>query len=72
MTSSPVTRVMNQPLLVMFLCMAAIVALLIPLHHRMEHLSTNMLASLEAAKRTIEELEGGGTPTASSNERKAE
>ena len=39
--------------------------LLITLHHRMEHLITNMLVSknnrvrLEAAKRTIEELEGG-------------
>ena len=37
--------------------------LLITLHHRMEHLITNMLVSknnrvrLEAAKRTIEELE---------------
>ena len=42
---------------------AAIAGLLIPLHHRMEKLITNMLASKnnrvrsEAARRTIEELE---------------
>ena len=53
----------HSPLL-MLLCMAAIAALLIPLHHRMEHWITNMLVSknncmrLEAASRTIEELEG--------------
>jgi tetratricopeptide (TPR) repeat protein len=53
----------HSPLL-MLLCMAAIAGLLIPLHHRMEHLITNMLVSknnrvrLEAARRTIEELEG--------------
>ncbi len=47
----------------MLLCMAAIAGLLIPLHHRMEKLITNMLVSknnrvrLEAARRTIEELE---------------
>ncbi len=52
----------HSPLL-MLLCMAAIAALLIPLHHRMEKLITNMLVSknnrvrLEAARRTIEELE---------------
>ena len=40
--------------------------LLITLHHRMEHLITNMLVNknnrvrLEAAKKTIEELEGAG------------
>lgn len=45
MTSFPVPRIMNQPLLAMFLCMAAIAALLIPLHHRMETLITNMLVS---------------------------
>lgn len=55
----------HSPLLMLF-CMAAIAGLLIPLHHRMEHFITNMLVSknnrvrLEAAKRTIEELEGGG------------
>ena len=55
----------HSPLL-MLLCMAAIAGLLIPLHHRMEKLITNMLVSknnrvrLEAARRTIEELEGGG------------
>ena len=55
----------HSPLL-MLLCMAAIAALLIPLHHRMEKLITNMLVSknnrvrLEAARRTIEELEGAG------------
>ena len=47
----------------MLLCMAAIAGLLIPLHHRMEKLITNMLVSknnrvrLEAARKTIEELE---------------
>ena len=52
----------HSPIL-MLLCMAAIAGLLIPLHHRMEHLITNMLVSknnrvrLEAARRTIEELE---------------
>ncbi|QQR87850.1 MAG: tetratricopeptide repeat protein [Flavobacteriales bacterium] len=55
----------HSPLLVL-LCMAAIAGLLIPLHHRMEKLITNMLVSknnrvrLEAARRTIEELEGAG------------
>jgi tetratricopeptide (TPR) repeat protein len=55
----------HSPLL-MLLCMAAIAGLLIPLHHRMEKLITNMLVSknnrvrLEAARRTIEELEGAG------------
>lgn len=53
----------HSPLL-MLLCMAAIAGLLIPLHHRMEKLITDMLVSknsrvrLEAARRTIEELEG--------------
>jgi tetratricopeptide (TPR) repeat protein len=53
----------HSPLL-MLLCMAAIAGLLIPMHHRMEKLITNMLVSknnrvrLEAARRTIEELEG--------------
>ncbi|MBL7963643.1 MAG: hypothetical protein JNM31_07335 [Flavobacteriales bacterium] len=55
----------HSPLLLL-LCMAAIAGLLIPLHHRMEKLITNMLVSknnrvrLEAARRTIEELEGAG------------
>ncbi|MBL7952558.1 MAG: tetratricopeptide repeat protein [Flavobacteriales bacterium] len=58
----------HSPLL-MLLCMAAIAALLIPLHHRMEKLITNMLVSknnrvrLEAARRTIEELEARPTDT---------
>ncbi len=53
----------HSPLLLL-LCMAAIAGLLIPLHHRMEHWITNMLVSknnrvrLEAARRTIAELEG--------------
>ena len=53
----------HSPIL-MLLCMAAIAGLLIPLHHRMEKLITNMLVSknnrvrLEAARRTIEEMEG--------------
>ncbi len=53
----------HSPIL-MLLAMAAIAGLLIPLHHRMEKLITNMLVSknnrvrLEAARRTIEELEG--------------
>ena len=53
----------HSPIL-MLLCMAVIAGLLIPLHHRMEKLITNMLVSknnrvrLEAARRTIEELEG--------------
>jgi tetratricopeptide (TPR) repeat protein len=56
----------HSPLL-MLLCMAAIAGLLIPLHHRMEKLITNMLVSknnrvrLEAARRTIEELEARPT-----------
>ncbi|MBK8615018.1 MAG: hypothetical protein IPN85_16515 [Flavobacteriales bacterium] len=56
-------RVTNHSPLLMLLCMAAIAGLLIPLHHRMEHWITNMLVSknnrvrLEAARRTIEELE---------------
>ena len=56
-------RITNHSPLLMLLCMAAIAGLLIPLHHRMEHWITNMLVSknnrvrLEAARRTIEELE---------------
>lgn len=48
----------------MLSAMACIAGLLIPLHHRMVKLITNMLVSknnrlrLEAARRTIEELEG--------------
>ena len=58
----------HSPLL-MLLAMAAIAGLLIPLHHRMEHLITNMLVSknnrvrLEAARRTIEELEARPSDT---------
>jgi tetratricopeptide (TPR) repeat protein len=58
----------HSPIL-MLLCMAAIAGLLIPLHHRMEHLITNMLVSknnrvrLEAARRTIEELESSAEKT---------
>ncbi len=57
-------RITHHSPILMLLCMAAIAGLLIPLHHRMEHLITNMLVSknnrvrLEAARRTIEELEG--------------
>ncbi|MEO8591614.1 MAG: hypothetical protein ABI432_19690 [Flavobacteriales bacterium] len=56
-------RVTNHSPILMLLAMAAIAGLLIPLHHRMEELITNMLVSknnrvrLEAARRTIEELE---------------
>jgi len=59
-------RITNHSPILMLLAMAAIAGLLIPLHHRMEKLITNMLVSknnrvrLEAARRTIEELEGGG------------
>ena len=59
-------RITNHSPILMLLCMAAIAGLLIPLHHRMEKLITNMLVSknnrvrLEAARRTIEELEGAG------------
>ena len=59
----------HSPLL-MLLCMAAIAGLLIPLHHRMEKLITNMLVSknnrvrLEAARRTIEELESASAKAA--------
>jgi tetratricopeptide (TPR) repeat protein len=59
-------RITNHSPILMLLCMAAIAGLLIPLHHRMEHFITNMLVSknnrvrLEAARRTIEELEGSG------------
>ena len=58
-------RVTNHSPLLMLLAMVCIAGLLIPLHHRMEHLITSMLVSknnrvrLEAAKKTIEELEGG-------------
>lgn len=47
----------------MLLCMVSIAGLLIPLHRRMEHFITDMLVSknnrvrLEAARKTIEELE---------------
>ena len=62
-------RITNHSPLLMLLAMVCIAGLLIPLHHRMEKLITNMLVSknnrvrLEAAKKTIEELEGsrGGT-----------
>ena len=56
-------RITHHSPILMLLCMAAIAGLLIPLHHRMEKLITNMLVSknnrvrLEAARRTIEELE---------------
>ena len=59
-------RVTHHSPILMLLCMAALAGLLIPLHHRMEKLITNMLVSknnrvrLEAARRTIEELEGAG------------
>ncbi len=64
-------RVTNHSPILMLLCMAAIAGLLIPLHHRMEKLITNMLVSknnrvrLEAARKTIEELEArpGTDPT---------
>ena len=57
-------RITNHSPLLMLLAMVCIAGLLIPLHHRMEKLITNMLVSknnrvrLEAAKKTIEELEG--------------
>ncbi|MBL0035039.1 MAG: hypothetical protein IPP26_04565 [Flavobacteriales bacterium] len=50
-------RITNHSPILMLLCMAAIAGLLIPLHHRMEKLITNMLVSknnrvrLEAARR---------------------
>ncbi|MBK7554949.1 MAG: hypothetical protein IPI55_10180 [Flavobacteriales bacterium] len=56
-------RITNHSPILMLLAMAAIAGLLIPLHHRMEKLITNMLVSknnrvrLEAARKTIEELE---------------
>ncbi|MEO8734044.1 MAG: hypothetical protein ABI373_06920, partial [Flavobacteriales bacterium] len=56
-------KVTDHSPLLMLLAMVCIAGLLIPLHHRMEHFITNMLVSknnrvrLEAAKRTIEELE---------------
>ncbi len=56
-------RITDHSPILMLLAMAAIAGLLIPLHHRMEHLITSMLVSknnrvrLEAARRTIEELE---------------
>ena len=62
-------RITNHSPILMLLCMAAIAGLLIPLHHRMEKLITNMLVSknnrvrLEAARRTIEELEARQTDT---------
>ncbi|MBL7963644.1 MAG: hypothetical protein JNM31_07340 [Flavobacteriales bacterium] len=65
-------RITNHSPILMLLCMAAIAGLLIPLHHRMEKLITNMLVSknnrvrLEAARRTIEELEGSRGETKAS------
>jgi len=65
-------RVTHHSPILMLLCMAAIAGLLIPLHHRMEKLITNMLVSknnrvrLEAARRTIEELEGNRGETKAS------
>ena len=65
-------RITNHSPILMLLCMAAIAGLLIPLHHRMEKLITNMLVSknnrvrLEAARRTIEELEGSRNDHAAS------
>ncbi|MEO8734456.1 MAG: hypothetical protein ABI373_09000 [Flavobacteriales bacterium] len=59
-------KITNHSPLLTLLAMVCIAGLLIPLHHRMEHFITNMLVSknnrvrLEAAKRTIEELEGKG------------
>jgi tetratricopeptide (TPR) repeat protein len=56
--------VFDQSPLLILLAMVMIAGLLIPLHHRMEKFITNMLVSknnrvrLEAARRTIEELEG--------------
>ena len=56
-------QMINSSPILMLLCMAASAGLLIPLHYRMEKLITNMLVSknnrvrLEAARRTIEELE---------------
>jgi tetratricopeptide (TPR) repeat protein len=56
-------RITNHSPILMLLAMACIAGLLIPMHHRMEHFITNMLVSknnrvrLEAARRTIEELE---------------
>ena len=57
-------RITNHSPLLMILAMVCIAGLLIPLHHRMEQLITKMLVAknnrvrLEAAKKTIEELEG--------------
>ena len=65
-------RITNHSPILMLLCMAAIAGLLIPLHHRMEKLITNMLVSknnrvrLESARRTIEELEGSRKDKAAS------
>ena len=62
-------RITDHSPILMLLCMAAIAGLLIPLHHRMEKLITNMLVSknnrvrLEAARRTIEELEARPSDT---------
>ncbi|MBP6390786.1 MAG: hypothetical protein KA175_02055 [Flavobacteriales bacterium] len=62
-------RITNHSPILMLLAMAAIAGLLIPLHHRMEKLITNMLVSknnrvrLEAARRTIEELEARPSDT---------
>ncbi|HRH70445.1 MAG TPA: hypothetical protein PLB89_13135, partial [Flavobacteriales bacterium] len=63
-------RITDHSPILMLLCMAAIAGLLIPMHHRMEHWITNMLASknnrvrLEAARRTIEELESASASAA--------
>jgi tetratricopeptide (TPR) repeat protein len=65
-------RVTGHSPLLMLLAMACIAGLLIPMHHRMEHFITNMLVSknnrvrLEAARRTIEELEARSTDTTAS------
>jgi tetratricopeptide (TPR) repeat protein len=58
--------VFDQSPLLILLAMVVIAGLLIPLHHRMEKFITNMLVSknnrirLEAARRTIAELEEAG------------
>jgi tetratricopeptide (TPR) repeat protein len=67
----------HSPLL-MLLAMVCVAALLVPLHHRIEHWITHKMVEknnrirLAAAKRTIQQLEGGTEAVMVNNEKGAE
>ena len=62
-------KVTNHTPALMLLELVAIATLIVPLHHKLEHLSINKLVEknkairLANAKKTIEELEGSGKIT---------